>query len=322
MKHFRNILYVSEPDVEQARAIERAVALAENNQAQLSLLHVEREPRLGALGKTHTRREAEALLRQRELERLDALTAPHRKRCRISPAVRFGIPFIEVVRAVLRDGHDLVIKPAAGKGTLHYRLFGSSDMQLLRQCPCPVWVMRPDDRPNYERILAAVDFDPWEWDDDAARLNRQILETAGSLAISDFAELHMLHAWTAPAEVLTRLWGDQSAEEQTIAYVESERQHHRAGLDRLASGLREWLGAEAYDYLAPRPHLRRGPAREVIPAAASELGVDLVVMGTVARTGIPGFVIGNTAESVLGDLECSVLALKPDDFVTPVTVDE
>lgn len=44
-------------------------------------------------------------------------------------------------------------------------------------------------------------------------------------------------------------------------------------------------------------------------------------MGTVARTGISGVIIGNTAEAVLEQLQCSVLALKPPGFVTPVKLD-
>ena len=43
-------------------------------------------------------------------------------------------------------------------------------------------------------------------------------------------------------------------------------------------------------------------------------------MGTVARTGIPGLLIGNTAESVLSQVGCSVIAVKPDGFVSPVAV--
>lgn len=42
------------------------------------------------------------------------------------------------------------------------------------------------------------------------------------------------------------------------------------------------------------------------------------IMGTVGRTGIPGFLIGNTAETVLRQVACSVLAVKPTGFVTPV----
>ena len=49
--------------------------------------------------------------------------------------------------------------------------------------------------------------------------------------------------------------------------------------------------------------------------------VDLIVMGTVARTGIAGFFIGNTAENVLNQVDCSVLTVKPDEFVTPVSLD-
>jgi nucleotide-binding universal stress UspA family protein len=43
-------------------------------------------------------------------------------------------------------------------------------------------------------------------------------------------------------------------------------------------------------------------------------------MGTVGRTGIPGFFIGNTAEEVLQTTTASVLAVKPKDFISPVTV--
>ena len=46
-----------------------------------------------------------------------------------------------------------------------------------------------------------------------------------------------------------------------------------------------------------------------------------IVMGTVCRTGIPGFFIGNTAEYVLSRVHCSVLTMKPAGFVSPVTLD-
>lgn len=57
-----------------------------------------------------------------------------------------------------------------------------------------------------------------------------------------------------------------------------------------------------------------------MPQLIKDLGAELVVMGTVGRTGIPGFIIGNTAETILNQIECSVLAVKPDGFVTPVTL--
>jgi universal stress protein E len=56
----------------------------------------------------------------------------------------------------------------------------------------------------------------------------------------------------------------------------------------------------------------------MIPSLVEDNEVDSLVMGTVARTGIPGFVIGNTAENVLEALKCSVLAMKRNGFVASV----
>jgi len=47
--------------------------------------------------------------------------------------------------------------------------------------------------------------------------------------------------------------------------------------------------------------------------------VDLIVMGTLARAGVEGLLIGNTAEKILSRIDCSVLALKPEGFVSPIT---
>ncbi len=69
-----------------------------------------------------------------------------------------------------------------------------------------------------------------------------------------------------------------------------------------------------------RCHLVLGSPEEAIPKFATREGIDLIVMGTVARTGIPGLLIGNTAEKILDSVECDVLSIKPEGFVTPVTL--
>lgn len=45
----------------------------------------------------------------------------------------------------------------------------------------------------------------------------------------------------------------------------------------------------------PKAHLIHGEAREVILALARDLGIDLVVLGTVCWTGLPGLLMGNPA---------------------------
>lgn len=88
-----------------------------------------------------------------------------------------------------------------------------------------------------------------------------------------------------------------------------------------AEGLHQRIGDEPYVYLKPELHLLRGQPRSVIPDLAAQLRADLVVMGTVSRTGIPGLIMGNTAEIIIGRISCSVLAVKPPGFASPVTLD-
>ena len=108
-------------------------------------------------------------------------------------------------------------------------------------------------------------------------------------------------------------------EEEVDAYVREVAHQHRHWLDRLLRKAREWIGPEIYDSVKPETHLAKGPPDEAISALARQLRVDLIVMGTVARTGIPGLFIGNTVETILSKINCSVLAVKPKEFNTPVT---
>ena len=150
-------------------------------------------------------------------------------------------------------------------------------------------------------------------------LRRQIIEMASSLALSEFAELHVAHAWEPIAESAVR-GALYMPEETLIAYVEDERRDHEASLHALMHEVTGDLDQGALDYLKPRTHLVKGSAQKEIPALAKQIGADLIVMGTVARTGVPGFIMGNTAETILNQIDCSVLAIKPPGFKTPVTL--
>lgn len=306
MNRFKNILYVHEATADQASGIARAVSLAEGNQARLTLIEV-----VQPAGDPSNRG---ALAERRQA--LETMIELHRHRLTIQIDVLTGICFLEVIRAVLRRGHDLVIKVAESPDFLA-RLFGSQDMHLLRKCPCPVWLLKPSEPDRYRSILAAVDFDPWRPGPEEEPLNRQIVAMAGSLALMESASLHLVHAWEPIADTMLRSRGGDP-DDEIDAYIERERMLHQNALSALGEELRQRVGKDAYARLSPSFHLLKGSAQRVIASLARELQADLVVMGTVARTGISGFFIGNTAESILGQLDCSVLAVKPPGFVTPV----
>ncbi len=322
MKRFNNILCVVTPETGHKPALERAATLTENNQANLTIVDVVESVTadIRMPGNNPVFVDLQTAIVNARKQELDSLIEPYRQRINIQTRVLIGTPFLEIIREILRNGCDLVIKSAETQDWQD-RLFSSDDMHLLRKCPCPVWIMLPEEKSNYSRVMAAVDFDSWQEDAGENDLNRLILELASSIVLSDFAELHVIHAWEPITESLIRVFSSDLSEAQVAANVNREQRERQARLERLTGRLRNWIGAEAYDYLSPQLHLRQGNARTEIPAQARQVDADLVVMGTVARTGLAGLFMGNTAETILNQINCAVLAVKPPGFVTPVTLD-
>lgn len=327
MKRFKNILCIVEFGKDNKLVLERAVMLSENNQAKLTVIIV--SPLMNdsndMLEDRSISTDYKALPVEGHKQELDNIVESYRQRIKIETEILSGLPFLEIIRKVLRDGHDLVIKCPESQDWLD-RLFSSDDKKLLRKCPCPVWMVKPLDGESYHRILAAVDVDESHASEELKTrraLNDSVMELAGSLAVSQFAELHVVHTWEAVGEgAIRHAPFIQRPENEVNAYVEKVRQHHTQLLEALIKQLSVKLGENAISYIKPELHMIKGAARKEIPALVKQLQVDCVVMGTVGRVGVPGFFMGNTAESILDQLECSVLAIKPPGFVTPVTLEE
>ncbi|NNF64138.1 MAG: universal stress protein [Acidimicrobiia bacterium] len=231
----------------------------------------------------------------------------------VTADVTRGKPVVEVIRHVINHGCDLVIvgEPAPSKSG---KAGISSDvMQLLRKCPVPVWLVRPPSDTG-TRILALVD--P-EVDDPPHRgLNDLILEVATEMARAADAELHVATAWEFTGEALLRSSAFVSMPEPDLELLlRATEDEHRAHLDEL---VRKHGGHD----VGARIHLAKGAPTEVLPDLAEELGTSLVIMGTVARTGLSGWIMGNTADEIVRSVDCSVMALKPIGFVSPITVDD
>ncbi len=136
MKRFTNILYFADHPDTQRVTLERAAALAKTNDARLTVMDVTSEAEEAKEVEKRFGIDLNAALRERRLEQLEALTAPHAEAgVVIYTQVLTGLPFIEVIRDVQRNGYDLLMKVAQPCARLADRLFGSSDMHLLRKCP-------------------------------------------------------------------------------------------------------------------------------------------------------------------------------------------
>ncbi len=321
MKRFKNILLVTGGDNWEQISLKRSLELALHNQADLTLVHALQLPDDMPLASDPAYDLVRNGLMEACREELLALVAELPGTIRISTRVLEGHVFPDVVREVLRHDHDLLIKCAEENRGIAARIFGSSDMHLLRKCPCPVWIMKEREERGYKRIVAAVDTEHGAGEGQTTDLNRQILEIASSLALSEFAELHIVHAWQAWGEGLLNTPRFRFAGNGEVArWVEEQKRAEADKVARLGKELKAILGGETMEYIQPVMRNIKGEAQEVIPAYVNEVDADLIVMGTVARTGIPGFIMGNTAESILSAIDCSVLAVKPRGFVSPVTI--
>ena len=326
MQRFKNIICVVNTELNDISALEHAAKLAANNQASLTVVEVidEIPPNTTLLERTLSPVDLQEKIVIEHQKKLEEMVSPWRNKIGIKFKVLAGILFLEVIYEVLRNGHDLVFKMAESGGLLN-RVFGSDDMHLLRKCPCPVWLVKPKSPKIYQRILAAVDVgEDYPLDELNTRnlLNIQVLEMASSLTLSESAELDIVHVWDAIGEGAMRHGFIHTPEDEIDAYVEKIRRKHNHNLKTLLGEITDKLGRDSLQYIRPKIHLIKGHPKIDVPKFAEKMNTDLVVMGTVARTGLSGFFMGNTAESILNQLDCSVLAVKPQGFVTPVILDE
>ncbi len=311
MKRFKNILVVHDGRESGQATLTRAIDLARRNQAKVTVVQViDQIPRnYRMLIVSLLPEEIMAVVVREHTALLEKYVANVAEAGQVELKVVVGQEFIEIIKEVLRNEHDLVIKTARGMGGTLGMLFGSTAMHLLRKCPCPLWLIKPEQGPSFGRVMAAVDVEPGI--EQEGNLNTKIMEMATSLAQTEHSELHVVHAWSKPD--VRYLTGELDSFPDNIEALDTEAKDMHVC----------WLG----DFLAQydqqyTEHVVEGLADEVISGFAEQHQIDLIVMGTVCRTGIPGFFIGNTAEKIVHRIDCSVLALKPDSFVSPVLLNE
>ena len=309
MRHYHNLLYVSHGVMDETEGLKQALSLARNNEASLKILIV--SPELPEEFPDYQKKYEESLLDQAKVlvkstkQDIELSDSPVEVSMELVNDKR---PAIKIIHKVLQHGHDLVIKEAEPRD--ERTGFKAIDMDLLRKCPVPVWLCRPIGQ-SRQNIQVAVAIDPENHDISAENLSKHMLQISRSLADSCSGKLHIVSCWDYEFEGYLRnnVWiktSDVDIEQMVI----KEKNEHFTALDELI---------KASKISGPQQvHCLRGKAPELIPNFVQDKNIDILVMGTLARTGIPGFFIGNTAENIVQKLTCSLLALKPQGFISPV----
>ncbi len=310
MKIFKKILVYASSETGKYHALRRAEKLAASSGARLKvvdvvadipLLHSRFNPPPWILPSAIADRKKEVIEKQ--------VAKAKQAGIKIEVEILFGKPFVEIIREVLRNGHQLVMKTVHQPGLL--QLADSTAMELLRNCPCPVELVRPGRARRRRRVLACVD--PVPGDAGREQVNAKIMHLANSFAIWEKADLHVVYAWNAFGE--GPLSGHTGLRRQELdRYIAEQKTLHR---DRM----QDFLGGLDVELSRRSIHVVKGDPAVAIPRIVKQKVIDLVVMGTVARSGISGLLIGNTAEKVVNKLDASLVTVKPDGFVSPVKLD-
>ena len=228
----------------------------------------------------------------------------------VSHELKWGRTFIEITKEVVKNKHDLVMITAGRKTKLGRMMLECPSVDLLRHCPCVLWISKGESSGPIKRTVAAVG--GWGGKYECSPLNAKILRTAAALAEAVGSELHVVHA--LPVYGGKGLKG-KKLRRDLVKFLDDFRQE----IVKQCAGT---LSEHDASLDADRVHLLTGAPGAVIPELVESDGMDLVVMGSVARGGIHGLVLGSTAQKVFDHISCSVVAVKPDDFMSLVELEE
>lgn len=277
MQTIRSLLVVIEPELMESLALERAKYIARTTKAHLHLLICD---------KKHEHADLLSVLEAKLADEAFNVTSEqawHESR---------HATILQVQQA---KGCGLVIKQHVPDNPLKKVLLTPEDWKLLRYCPCPVLLVKTHRDWEHGVVLAAVDVG--NNDPEHMALHSSIVDHGFRIASLAHAQLHVISAHPAPTLAMVDEVYPMDTQLQASYRAECQVFQQRCEVED------------------DRLHIEEGPADMVIPRVAKSLGAVVTVMGTVARTGLSGALIGNTAEVVIDKLDSDILVLKPDDII-------
>lgn len=215
--------------------------------------------------------------------------------------VRVGIPYIEIIKEANESQSSMVIIDSHREDREEACQRGSNTLNLMRKSETPIWSIATHSAP-IKNVVAAIDLTNQDYQD----FNKQLIALAHEFCASINASLTFCHVWKLESEGFLRDWSGYK--DIDIALLSQKMRQER--MERL----KVLLAPHEKNSVPMQVELLEGETRQVLPQYVSDNGIDLVILGSMSRTGISGFVMGNTAESMINQLNCSVITMKPDSF--------
>ena len=307
MEKYQHILAVIDHNSEDQKALKRAIELADKSGATitafLSIFDFSYE--MTTMLSSEERETMRSSVINSRTSWVDSLVkALNKNQMNIDIKVIWhNRPFEAIINQVVHKHFDLVVKSTHEHDKLKSVIFTPTDWHLLRKCPCPVLLVKDHLWPKNGNILAAVDIA--SDDEEHLALNNKITEEAINLAKLIDANVHLVNSFPGtPVNIAVEI-----PEFNALEYNETMKKHHVKAMA---------THAEKYHIAQAQTHVVEGLTENVIDELSTELDAELVILGTVGRTGLSAALIGNTAEHVIDRLNCDVMALKPEGYTSPL----
>jgi len=311
MLKYQNILVFIDPTQESQPALARATEIAKKQQGAsitLFLCCYDLSYEMTSLSSSEERQAMQRVVIKENQAWLDALAVPYQTQgINITNCVIWhSRPFQAAILEVLKSKHDLVVKATHPHSKLSAILFTPTDWNLLRKCPVPLLLVKHHQWPDNGNVLCALDCKSIQ-DDEHHLLNQQIIDEAQAMATIINANTHIVNAYPSPPmNIMLEL-----PEFDPINYEDGLKKFHKKSLNEYA---------QKNNIPEAQVHLEQGLPEDVISNVAEEIDAELVILGTVGRSGLSATLLGHTAEQVIDQLDCDLLALKPTGFVSPITL--
>ena len=315
MRKISKILAVVDPTAKDQPAVGRAAWLAKSSGAELGLLVCYYNEYLSGdrLFDSPSLEKARLEVIQSHEQYLETIAEPIRAEgVVVTTSAMWDHPLYEgIVRHASESGSDIVVKDTHHHSAVTRALLTNTDWNLIRTCPMPLWLVKPQGFAEMPVFVAAID--PMHQHDKPAALDDEILHVGKAISRQVQGELHAFHSYDPRIAVATATANAYIP--VSLPFDEIEQQMHEDHQKRFSEI------TEFHKLDADKSHLVAGLTHEELPLIADKLKADVVVMGAVARNRWKRLFIGATAERTLEHLPCDLLIIKPDWFQTPVDLD-
>ncbi|MCE2693869.1 MAG: universal stress protein [Verrucomicrobiaceae bacterium] len=218
----------------------------------------------------------------------------------VNAEVRIGHPFSELVEACRAHSADLLVMGAKGSRNEPNRV-GAIAAKCVRKAPVDVFLVREDAQGPFKKIVTCVDF---------SENSAKAVQYALHVARQDDATLDCLHVYQSALAMSLDYGG--FAPSMPVTIDPEAVDNWRKDLDAFLAPLTR----EAGDVKVTALIKERVNIREAILDHVNETHATLVVLGTRGKTGLREMLIGTTAEKIVQNAPCSILAVKPDGFIS------